>query len=114
MIVEYDENIVNQNDIIKAVVDAGYNANVTDSNQNKSNKKEKFIDNSELIKSMKKRLIISIIFWLPLMYVAMYHMFNMWFGLPIPSFINNLFHGAENAVTFRLYTIFIATSNYIC
>ena len=36
-------------------------------------------------RAMKWRLGISIGFLLPLMYVAMYHMYNEWFGLPIPG-----------------------------
>lgn len=53
-------------------------------------------------RAMKWRLGISIAFLLPLMYVAMYHMYKEWFGIPIPSFINNWFHGNENAVAFAL------------
>ncbi len=52
--------------------------------------------------AMKWRLGISIGFLLPLMYVAMYHMYNEWFGIPIPSFMHNYFHGNENAVTFAM------------
>ena len=54
----------------------------------------------DVLKSMKKRLIVSICFLIPLMYIAMYHMFYEWFGLPIPEFINNMFHGNENAFIF--------------
>jgi len=53
-------------------------------------------------RAMKWRLGISIAFLLPLMYVAMYHMYNEWFGLPIPSFIHRYFHGNENAMTFAM------------
>lgn len=101
MIVEYDENTTSSNIIIKSVQDAGYGATLVNDepkakSTNKNSKKEKFIDNSELISSMKKRLMISIIFWIPLMYVAMYHMFHEWFGLPVPNFIRQLFDGPEN------------------
>ena len=58
--------------------------------------------NKEDAKAMKWRLGISICFLLPLMYVAMYHMYNQWFGLPIPGFMHKYFHGPENAVTFAL------------
>ena len=34
------------------------------------------------------------------MYISMYHMFNEWFGLPVPSFVNAAFHGTENGITF--------------
>lgn len=51
---------------------------------------------------MKWRLGISVGFLLPLMYVAMYHMYNEWFGLPIPGFVHRFLHGNENALTFAL------------
>ncbi|MCI9144492.1 MAG: heavy metal translocating P-type ATPase [Lachnospiraceae bacterium] len=53
-------------------------------------------------RAMKWRLGISVAFLLPLMYVAMYHMYNEWFGLPIPGFVHRYLHGSENAVTFAL------------
>ena len=100
MIVEYDENITNNETIIKAVIDAGYGARISSTEKNTQTKKEKAPNNQDVIKPMKKRLIISVCFLIPLMYIAMYHMFYEWFGLPIPTFINNLFHGTENAITF--------------
>lgn len=53
-------------------------------------------------RAMKWRLGISVAFLLPLMYVAMYHMYNEWFGLPIPGFVHRYLHGGENAVTFAM------------
>lgn len=100
MTVEYDESKLNNETIIKAVIDAGYGAKTIDEENKKQSKKEKTINNTDIIKSMKKRLIISICFLIPLMYIAMYHMLNEWFGLPIPQFINTLFHGTENAIAF--------------
>lgn len=96
MIVEFDDNLKNI-DIIKAVTDAGYGAseineekllNVTKNNQ------------ENFIKTMKNRLIISICFLIPLMYLAMHHMFFMWFGIPIPEIIVKLFDGTENSLIF--------------
>ncbi len=52
--------------------------------------------------AMRWRLGISIGFLIPLMYVAMYHMYNEWFGLPIPGFMHLYFHGNENAMTFAM------------
>ncbi len=52
--------------------------------------------------AMKWRLGISIGFLFPLMYVAMYHMYNEWFGLPIPGFVHHYLHGNENAMTFAM------------
>lgn len=56
----------------------------------------------EEARAMKWRLGISIGFLAPLMYVAMYHMYNEWFGIPIPSFVHNYFHGNANAMTFAM------------
>lgn len=53
-------------------------------------------------RTMKWRLGISVAFLLPLMYVAMYHMYHEWFGLPVPSFMYDCFYGNENAVAFAL------------
>lgn len=100
MVVEYDESMLDNEKIIKAVVDAGYGANVAEKESAKNVKNEEEIDNQEGIKAMKNRFLISIVFWIPLMYIAMYHMFYEWFGLPIPQFIKNSFHGMENAVNF--------------
>lgn len=87
MVVEYDENVLNNNDIIKSVIDSGYGASVANKEENR--KETKIVDNKDVIKSMKKRLIISICFLIPLMYIAMYH-----------KFIKNTFHGTENAINF--------------
>lgn len=101
MIVEYNESILSDEKIIDAVVNAGYSASVEESKNKKLETNKKF-DNKELIKSMKKRLIISICFLIPLMYIAMYHMLYEWFYLPIPQIIDSLFSGNENAISFAM------------
>ena len=100
MIVEYDENKLNNEDIIKAVIEAGYGAELKDIESNNNSKKDVRIDDNNVIKSMKNRLIVSIVFWIPLMYIAMHHMFYEWFGLPVPQLVKHLFHGSENAIAF--------------
>ena len=99
MIVEYDENSLNSEKIEKAVIDAGYGASlVSDTKKNnKSIKEDKTKDN---LKLMKNRLVISIIFLIPLMYIAMNHMLYDWFKIPIPEIIKNVFHGTSNAIIF--------------
>lgn len=98
MIVEYDEKVLDINKIINTVVDAGYGASV-DKKSNEIEKKDKNNTGGEE-NSMKRRLVISICFLIPLMYIAMHHMLFEWFNLPIPNVINFLFHGSENAITF--------------
>lgn len=102
MTVKYNEETLNTNEIIQAVVDAGYNANLKE-NIGKSEKQAESDANKKMeenLKSMKKRLIISILFLIPLMYIAMHHMLFEWIGLPIPNIIKNMFDGSENAISF--------------
>lgn len=93
MIVEFDSDVTDSNKIIQAVVDAGYNASVYVHGKGVSEKREK-TDNpvKEEILEMKKRIIISFIFLIPLLYISMGHMFSF----PLPMFL----HGTENAITF--------------
>ncbi len=101
MTVNYDETILDDKTIIEAVIHAGYGATCEMPKQPKK-KQEKADHKTELIINMKKRLIISICFLVPLMYIAMYHMFEQWFGIPVPSMITKVFHGVENAINFGL------------
>ncbi len=88
------EGTADNEEIIDAVRKAGYDAeiNIDDRNNNKNNDKNvQSLPEEELLKDrdtpfLKKRLIISAIFLLVLMYVSMGHM--MW-GWPLPSFFNN-------------------------
>ncbi len=91
MQVKYDEKKISEEDIIKAVEDAGYGASVAGAPAaKKAEKKGSVVD--EEIKEMKTRLIISFVFLIPLMYVSMGSMA----GLPQPSFLT----GHANAVSF--------------
>lgn len=100
MVVEYDEKKLNNHVIIKSVAEAGYGANVKNLEKKHKSTEEQNRETDNIIKSMKKRLIISITFLIPLMYIAMHHMLNQWIGLPIPKIISKLFEGNENAITF--------------
>ena len=74
MTVRYNEDIIKNDEIIKAVKEEGYGANVSEAVKSKTNKNQEKEENKDEIKSMKKRLIISVCFLIPLMYIAMYHM----------------------------------------
>ena len=89
MHVDFDETAVSVDDIINAVVSGGYGASVAGKEQEKKDNK---IDNE--ISNMKFRLIVSLVCLVPLMYISMGH---MW-GWPFL----NVFHGAENGITFAL------------
>lgn len=99
MTVEFDENQTNNEAIVKAVIDAGYGINIIKNKKDSEIKKESIKTNEE-IKSMKKRLIISICFLILLMYLAMHQMLYKYFRLPIPSIIKNTFHGTQNSIIF--------------
>lgn len=48
----------------------------------------------------QKRLIWSVVFLIPVMYIAMHQMFNMYLGIPVPSIVATIFHGDANAITY--------------
>ena len=50
---------------------------------------------------MRTRLVLSILFLLPTMYIAMSPMLAMW-GIPYAEGFKAVFWGAENALTFAL------------
>ena len=50
-------------------------------------------------RAMKIRLVLSFAFWVPLMYLAMHEMLEMWIGFPAPSFMM-VFHGAPNGIVY--------------
>ncbi len=79
MAVDYDESAVSPDKIIAAVVEGGYGAELA-SDASRSRQKEA---SDKHIAWMKKRLIISIVFLIPLFYIAMGHMM----GLPLPAFL---------------------------
>ena len=127
MQVEFDENKLDTAGIIKAVEDAGYGAAVNDehaksgaktSGQSGSQENNGLSAVEQNVKNMKKRLIVSLIFWIPLMYVSMGHMIYQWLNIPMPPFTMNFLHGNENAITYAftqfllLLPILIANQKY--
>ena len=77
------EGIATDEEIIAAVVKAGYGASVAGSNT-KDRTDKKLNKVNEEIRKIRSRFLISLCFLAVLMYLAMGH--NMW-GLPLPSFI---------------------------
>ena len=127
MQVEFNENKLDTAGIIKAVEDAGYGAAVKDghakfgaktSGQSGSQENNGLSAVEQNVKNMKKRLIVSLIFWIPLMYVSMGHMIYQWLNIPMPPFTMNFLHGNENAITYAftqfllLLPILIANQKY--
>ncbi|MCD8085277.1 MAG: heavy metal translocating P-type ATPase [Clostridiales bacterium] len=101
MVVTYNPDALTPQDICAAVEKAGYRATVAGQERRGSAvssaqaeaqaRKEEM--NKEL-RWMKTRLIISVCFLIPLVYVCMGHMF----GAPLPSFLT----GVENSMTYAL------------
>lgn len=92
MTVEYDDNQINPGKIIDAVNNAGYGASLTSP---KTAQKTQTAQSNPVVnelKEMKARLIVSFVFLIPLLYIAMGHMLSF----PLPSIL----HGSENALTF--------------
>lgn len=95
MKVNFDENKINDDEIIRAVEKIGYGASP---NGEKIKSQDKPVDDRE--RALKNRLISSSIFMLILMYIAMGHMVH----LPTPS----VFHGREGAVIFAFSQFLLA------
>ena len=116
MTVDIDENKVDSKKIIQAIENAGYGATISsDSISNDSISREVYSSNNThsstastksspmrnrvqesndlAIKNMKSRLIISLIFWIPLMIIAMHKMLH----ISMPAF-----DGIKNCLIFAL------------
>lgn len=104
MQVEYDETKLDTGKIIEAVEHAGYGASVKEEGKAAAAKTGQTEDAVSIqqknIKNMKTRLIVSVIFLIPLMYVSMGHMIYNALGIPMPPVIMKFFHGSENAVIY--------------
>ncbi len=114
MSVNYDEAFLSADKIIEAVEKAGYGASLADSLKSSSSNKNSadFIGKTSGTRSfqndaaklerdkIKKRLILSLVFMIPLFYVSMGHMAS----LPIPHFL----HGIENALIFSFTQFLLA------
>ena len=96
MHVDFDENVTNVNEIVKAVEKGGYSAKVK--GKEKLEIKED-IAKTEL-KEMKFRLLMSFVFMMPLFYISMGHMMDA----PLPKILT----GSENMLIFALLQLFLA------
>ena len=100
MTVDFDENTLNDDKIIQAVIGAGYGASLPREENAPQTTAEKTVNPAdEELASMKTRLIWSIVFLVPLMYVAMGHMLH----LPMPFWL----HGEGNYLTNALVQLLL-------
>lgn len=92
MVCEFNDSL-NSSEIIQAVVSAGYQASISMDVKKSTDKG---------LKQMRKRVILSFVFFIPLFYLSMGHMV----GLPIPGILN---HGVSpyHAVWYSLVQLIL-------
>ena len=100
MVVSYDDETLDSSAIIGAVEKAGYGASLQNAKSAASSQANASpVDAAKKeYETMKRRVIWSFVFTIPLFYISMGHMM----GWPLPGF----FHGTENAMIYAL-TLFI-------
>ena len=91
--VEADKDVSEQ--IINAILNAGYGASVEGEKTQKQENRPQDLN----LRQMKKRIILSAIFLMVLMYFTMGHMV----GLPVPHW----YHGTDNAIVAALLQLFL-------
>ncbi len=99
MTVDFDHEKLSDDDIIQAVVGAGYGASLPQPENAPRTAAPKADPAGEELAAMKTRLIWSVAFLLPLMYVAMGHMLR----LPLPGWL----HGEGNYLTNALVQLLL-------
>lgn len=103
MQVDYDETILTGQAIIDAVVKAGYGASLAGGQagtKGASPQASPANTAEQEVRQMKRRLLWSIVFLIPTVYIAMHHMLASHLGIPVPSAISAVFDGPENAISF--------------
>ncbi len=103
-LISFDENTVSIDTVIESINNAGFKASVPQS-QSKSEKREKSEADE---RSAKIRLIISVVFALPLFYISMGHML----GLPLPRAIDPVFNAVSYAVTQLVLSVLVMLSGF--
>ena len=103
MQVDYDETILTGQAIIDAVVDAGYGASLAGGQAGTKGASPQVSPANtaeQEVRQMKRRLLWSIVFLIPTVYIAMHHMLAVHLGIPVPSALSAVFDGPENAISF--------------
>lgn len=99
MVVTYDDKNVNSGQIIAAVEKAGYGASIQQAKGKSAAQAVSPVDTAKKeYETMKRRVIWSFVFTIPLFYISMGHMM----GWPLPGF----FLGTENSMIYAL-TLFL-------
>ncbi len=112
MAVDFDDQQLTEDDIVNAVDRAGYSAQpVVDTPQATATGAAASAPAAKLesptkkleatARAMKRRLITSFVFWIPLFYIGMGHMI----GLPVPAVFANTTHSMTLALTELVLTL---------
>lgn len=107
MTIEYDEGTLKPEDIIAKVERAGFGAEL----EHERAKEERLLEEQEAwedLHKVRRRLIISIILAIPLLYISMGHMLP--FTLPLPDFL----HMHSYPLNFALAQLFLTALILIC
>ena len=94
MAADFDEAVLSPEDIIAAVVQSGYGASLPQSGGKAAQARPQEDTVEQELAAMKRRMVWSFVFLIPLFYLSMGHMM----GAPIPAVLV----GHENAVAFGL------------
>jgi len=95
MVAEFDDAVTSSDQIIQAVIESGYGASLPQAgNAARAETKSAAVQMEEELASMKRRLVWSFVFLIPLFYISMGHML----GAPLPGWLL----GHENAAAFGL------------
>ncbi len=105
MTIEYDETKLKPEDIIAKVERAGFGAELEIPEERKKEKEQEQIETEQTYHQMKKRLIFSICFAVPLLYLSMGHMLP--FTLPLPDFLSMETHPMNFAVAQLILTVLV-------
>ena len=89
MTAEFDEGVLSSQDIIQAVIQSGYGASLPQKAGSRAQAAPAEDTMTQELSGMKRRMIWSFVFLIPLFYISMGHML----GAPLPGFLL----GRENA-----------------
>lgn len=101
MQIEYDETLVTPELIIAKIEKAGFGAELYV--EDKEKRKQEALAQAEELRSAKRRLILAIIFAVPLLYLSMGHMMPV--PLPLPEFLDMELHPLAFAVAQLILTV---------
>lgn len=104
MTITYDEEKVSPDDIVQRVEKAGFGAQLEQIKEKEQEKEEK-LEQEEAEHKIRRRVIGSILFAVPLLYISMGHMLP--FKLPLPDILSMETHPLNYALAQLLLTVIV-------